>query len=69
LLRQNPKHPETGPGLPVRLDPRTPGRRNHILHITKEIRGKEILIGNNLGRINGWASTDDAVAIVTAVQD
>jgi hypothetical protein len=42
---------------------------NHILHIIKEIRDKEILIGNNLGRINGWASTDDVVAIVAAVQD
>lgn len=42
---------------------------SHILHIVKEIRDKEILIGNNLGKINGWASTTDVVAIVTAVQD
>jgi hypothetical protein len=47
---------------------------NHILHVVKDIRdndirGKEILIGNNLGKINGWASMEDVIAIVTAVQD
>ncbi|HEY2883408.1 MAG TPA: hypothetical protein VGJ15_13260 [Pirellulales bacterium] len=42
---------------------------NHILHIVKEIRDNEILMGNNLGKINGWAATDDVVAIVTTVDD
>ncbi len=42
---------------------------NYILHIIREIRDKEILIGNNLGKINGWASADDVAAVVTAVQD
>lgn len=42
---------------------------NYILHIIREIRQDEVLIGNNLGKINGWASRDDVVAIVTAVQD
>jgi hypothetical protein len=42
---------------------------NYILHIIKEIRQDEVLIGNSLGKINGWASSDDVVAVVTAVQD
>jgi hypothetical protein len=42
---------------------------NYILHIIKEIRDNEILIGNNLGKINGWASKADVIAIVTAVED
>lgn len=37
---------------------------NHILHIVKEI-----LIGNNVGKVNGWASMVDVIAIVTAIQD
>ena len=44
-------------------------RGNHILHVIKGIRDNEILIGNNLGKLNGWASTDDVVAIVTAIQE
>lgn len=27
----------------------------HLLHIVKELQGTEVLIGNNLGKINGWA--------------
>lgn len=42
---------------------------SYILHIIKEIRGDEILIGNNLGKINGWASREDVVAKVTAVEE
>ena len=42
---------------------------NYILHIIRDIQENQILIGNNLGKINGWASADDVAAIVTAVQD
>lgn len=42
---------------------------NYILHLIRDIRDGQILIGNNLGKINGWASADDVAAIVTAVQD
>ncbi len=42
---------------------------NYILHIIKEVRDNEILIGNNVGKINGWASRADVVAIVTGVED
>jgi hypothetical protein len=42
---------------------------NYILHIVEEIRGNELLIGNNLGKINGWVSVNDIVARVTAVEN
>src|SRR5690242_15959868 len=34
---------------------------NYILHIVKEIDGDRLLIGNNLGRINGWAMRSDVL--------
>jgi hypothetical protein len=40
---------------------------NYILHIIKEIRENEVLIGNNIGKINGWAEWNDVIAIVTNV--
>jgi hypothetical protein len=42
---------------------------NYILHLVKEIRGREILIGNNVGKTNGWASFDDVIARVSEVTD
>ncbi len=42
---------------------------NHILHIVKQIRGNEVLIGNNLGKTNGWTSLEEVVAVVTSVED
>ena len=42
---------------------------SHILHIVKEVRGGDILIGNNIGRINGWARLSDVVGLVTGVRD
>src|SRR5689334_14971064 len=42
---------------------------SYILHIIKEIRDNEILIGNNIGKVNGWASKDVVVAIVTVVEN
>ena len=35
---------------------------HYILHLIKEIQGEKILIGNNLGKINGWAKKSDVVA-------
>lgn len=26
----------------------------YLLHLVKELRGEEVLIGNNVGKINGW---------------
>jgi hypothetical protein len=30
-----------------------------LLHIVKEANEREVLIGNNIGRINGWAPRSD----------
>jgi hypothetical protein len=40
---------------------------NFLLHLVKEIQGDQLLIGNNLGKINGWVSASDAVGIVVDV--
>jgi hypothetical protein len=29
-------------------------RGNYLLHLVKEIKGDQFLIGNNRGKINGW---------------
>ena len=42
---------------------------NYILHIVKEIDGDRLLIGNNIGKINGWADASDVIARVTEVAD
>ncbi len=42
---------------------------NYILHVVKELRDDQILIGNNLGKINGWAPLEDVLATVTGVED
>lgn len=42
---------------------------NYLLHLVKEIKGDSILIGNNLGKTNGWISRQDVLAIVTKVED
>jgi len=42
---------------------------NYILHIVKDIGGEGFLIGNNIGKINGWANANDVLGVVTAVAD
>lgn len=42
---------------------------NYLLHIIKEIKDKEVLIGNNLGKTNGWISLTDVIAKVVKVED
>jgi hypothetical protein len=42
---------------------------NFILHIVKDIQDGRLLIGNNLGKINGWADSTEVVGIVTSVED
>jgi hypothetical protein len=42
---------------------------NYILHIVKEIGDEGFLIGNNIGKINGWADCEDVLGVVTAVAD
>jgi hypothetical protein len=42
---------------------------NYILHIVKEIKEDQLLIGNNIGKINGWAKSQDIIGKVTAVSE
>lgn len=42
---------------------------NYILHIVKELGDQGLLIGNNVGKINGWASRNDVLGVVTGVGD
>ena len=42
---------------------------NYILHLVKDIQGDNILVGNNLGKENGWATLDDVCGKVTEVSD
>ena len=42
---------------------------NYILHIVKELGDDAFLIGNNIGKINGWAGRNDVLGVVTAVTD
>ena len=42
---------------------------NYLLHIVKEKNESEILVGNNLGKINGWAPAESVLAKVVNVED
>ena len=44
-------------------------RSGFLLHLVKQVRGHELLIGNNIGRINGWVPTGAVLGKVIAVQD
>jgi hypothetical protein len=37
---------------------------SYILHLIKEVNGDQLLIGNNLGKVNGWVSRRDVVGRV-----
>lgn len=41
---------------------------NYLLHIIKEIKDEEVLIGNNLGKLNGWIPLRDVIGRVTNVE-
>ncbi|PIV99100.1 MAG: hypothetical protein CO108_30705 [Deltaproteobacteria bacterium CG_4_9_14_3_um_filter_63_12] len=36
----------------------------HLLHLVKEVKGDSLLIGNNVGRINGWVERSAVLARV-----
>jgi hypothetical protein len=42
---------------------------NYLLHLVKEINGERFLIGNNLGKINGWVSAEAIRGKVIAVAE
>jgi hypothetical protein len=43
-------------------------RGNYLLHLVKDIDGDQFLIGNNLGKINGWVSSGAIRGKVVAVE-
>jgi len=42
---------------------------NYLLHLVKETRDGQFLIGNNLGKVNGWVDAKAIRGKVTAVAD
>lgn len=42
---------------------------NYLLHLVKETRDNEFLIGNNIGKTNGWVSGTAIRGKVIAVDD
>ena len=44
-------------------------RGGFLLHLVKEARGEQLLIGNNVGKINGWAPRAAVIGKVVAVAD
>lgn len=44
-------------------------KSGYLLHLVKKIDGKRVLIGNNVGKINGWVNAEDVLARVTDISD
>lgn len=44
-------------------------RGNYLLHIAKEISEERVLIGINVGKINGWVKGEDVLGKVTVISD
>jgi hypothetical protein len=42
-------------------------RGNFLLHLVKEIQNDQLLIGNNLGKMNGWVPKSAVVGRVSEV--
>jgi hypothetical protein len=42
---------------------------NYLLHLVKEVNGDQLLIGNNLGKTNGWVSAKAVRGVVVAVAE
>jgi len=42
---------------------------NYLLHLVKEIGDGRVLIGNNIGKTNGWVPAGDVLGRVTAISD
>lgn len=41
----------------------------YLTHLIREIDGDRVLIGNNLGKINGWVAASDILGKVTQIDD
>jgi hypothetical protein len=44
-------------------------RGNFLLHLVKEVQGDQLLIGNNLGKVNGWVPAEAVIGKVIAIGD
>lgn len=42
-------------------------RGHYLLHLVKDIKDENFLIGNNVGKINGWVPRSDIIARVIVV--
>ena len=42
---------------------------NYLLHLVKDIDKDNVLIGNSLGKTNGWISRYDILGVVTNIED
>ena len=40
---------------------------SHMLHLVLDVRDGQVLMGNNLGGVNGWAAATDVVGKVTGL--
>jgi len=40
---------------------------NYLLHLVKDVTETDVLIGNNIGKINGWASRSAVLGKVIAI--
>ena len=41
---------------------------NYLLHLVKETTDDQLLIGNNVGKINGWVDRSAVIGLVVAVE-
>ena len=44
-------------------------KRNYLLHLVVEVEVERVLIGNALGKTNGWAPVSAVLGKVVAVED
>jgi hypothetical protein len=42
---------------------------NYMMHLVKDIRDEQFLIGNNLGKVNGWVGAGDILGKITLIED
>lgn len=42
---------------------------SYLLHLVKQLKDDQVLIGNNLGKINGWVPVSALLGKVVAVED
>jgi hypothetical protein len=63
LVTVNPHELEVGDIALVRW------KKRYILHLIVDMNEDQFLMGNNLGRINGWVAKNDAIARVDKIEN